>query len=109
MPFARRPLALLLACAALVAAGCGGDSESEATPEPAASATQTPEATPEPTKPTVAKPKGSPPKKLVKKDLRPGDGPAAQPGQTVQVQYVGVSFKTGEQFDASWDRRARRP
>jgi peptidylprolyl isomerase len=22
----------------------------------------------------------------------------------VQVQYVGVSFKTGEQFDASWDR-----
>ena len=33
-----------------------------------------------------------------------GDGPAAQPGQTVTVHYVGVSALNGRQFDASWDR-----
>jgi peptidylprolyl isomerase len=102
----RRTLALGLACAALAVAGCGDDSDSEsaATPEPTATETATPEATPEPTKPKVAKPKGKPPKKLVVRDVREGTGPAAQPGQLVQVQYVGVGFENGEQFDASWDR-----
>jgi peptidylprolyl isomerase len=107
----RRTLAAGLACAALALApalaGCGGsDSENEAAAPvaPTLTATATPEATPEATKPRVAKPKGKPPRRLVKKDLRVGDGPAAQPGQVVQVQYVGVSFKTGKQFDASWDR-----
>jgi peptidylprolyl isomerase len=108
MPPSRRLLALGLACAAVAGPGCGGsDSEEEASAPTAtatAAETATPEATPGPTKPTVGKPKGRPPKRLVKKDLREGDGPAAQPGQLVQVQYVGVSFKTGEQFDASWDR-----
>ena len=33
-----------------------------------------------------------------------GDGPVARTGQQVTVQYVGVDFKSGEQFDASWDR-----
>ena len=28
----------------------------------------------------------------------------AEPGKNVQVQYVGISFKNGRQFDASWDR-----
>jgi peptidylprolyl isomerase len=102
MPSARRPVALLLACAALAPAGCGGDSEQEASQSPAASPTPTPTAGP--TKPTVAKPKGKAPERLVKKDLRKGSGAVAEPGQVVQVQYVGVSFKTGKQFDASWDR-----
>jgi peptidylprolyl isomerase len=26
------------------------------------------------------------------------------PGKRVEVHYVGVSWSTGEQFDASWDR-----
>jgi peptidylprolyl isomerase len=104
MPLPRRStLALGLACAALAMAGCGDDSENDAASTPTPTETATPEATPEPTKPRVAKPKGKPPKRLVKRDLRVGNGPAAQPGQLVQVQYVGVSFKTGEQFDASWD------
>ncbi|HVS28838.1 MAG TPA: FKBP-type peptidyl-prolyl cis-trans isomerase, partial [Solirubrobacteraceae bacterium] len=38
------------------------------------------------------------------KDIVTGKGPAAKAGDTVTVQYVGVSFKTGKQFDASWDR-----
>jgi len=36
------------------------------------------------------------------KDLVVGTGPAATAGQTVVVQYVGVSYATGKQFDASW-------
>jgi peptidylprolyl isomerase len=32
-----------------------------------------------------------------------GKGPAAQNGQTVTVNYVGVTYKTGEEFDASWN------
>jgi peptidylprolyl isomerase len=37
-------------------------------------------------------------------DIVAGDGEEATPGRIVEVHYVGVSWKTGEQFDASWDR-----
>lgn len=33
-----------------------------------------------------------------------GTGPAAQAGQQITVNYVGVSCQTGEEFDASWKR-----
>jgi peptidylprolyl isomerase len=33
-----------------------------------------------------------------------GTGPAAQAGQQITVNYVGVSCTTGEEFDASWNR-----
>ena len=56
------------------------------------------------TKPKVEVPKGPPPKKLVIKDLEAGKGPAAKAGDEVTVHYVGVLYKNGKQFDASWDR-----
>ncbi|MGC5017064.1 FKBP-type peptidyl-prolyl cis-trans isomerase [Micromonospora sp. DT47] len=34
-----------------------------------------------------------------------GNGPAAQSGQQITVNYVGVSYQTGEEFDASWKRQ----
>ena len=37
-------------------------------------------------------------------DIAVGDGDEAAPGHVVEVHYVGVSWKTGQQFDASWDR-----
>lgn len=46
------------------------------------------------------------PNELVINDLVVGEGAQAQPGGTVTVHYVGVSYETGEQFDASWDRGA---
>jgi peptidylprolyl isomerase len=55
------------------------------------------------TKPTIPKPAGDPPKKLYMRDIVKGKGRKAKPGDGVTVQYVGVSFSTGEQFDASWD------
>jgi peptidylprolyl isomerase len=55
-------------------------------------------------KPEIPKPTGTPPAKLVAKDIVKGKGKAAKTGDSVTVQYVGVSYSTGEQFDASWDR-----
>jgi peptidylprolyl isomerase len=37
-------------------------------------------------------------------DLAVGDGEEAVAGRTVEVHYVGVSWSTGKEFDASWDR-----
>ena len=46
----------------------------------------------------------SPPTELVMDDITMGHGTEATPGTTVDVHYVGVSWSTGQQFDASWDR-----
>jgi peptidylprolyl isomerase len=45
------------------------------------------------------------PKKLVVKRLITGKGAAVKQGQTISVNYTGVAFKTGEQFDSSWTRK----
>lgn len=55
-------------------------------------------------KPEVVIPDEEPPTELVIDDLRDGDGAQATTGSFVTVHYVGVSWSTGEQFDASWDR-----
>ena len=46
----------------------------------------------------------TPPTDLVIEDMEVGDGAEATAGQTVEVHYVGVSWRTRQQFDASWDR-----
>jgi peptidylprolyl isomerase len=57
------------------------------------------------TKPEITIPAGEEPgKALLTDDLELGTGETAQPGHQVEVHYVGVSWATGEQFDASWDR-----
>lgn len=55
------------------------------------------------TKPTVEVPEGPPPKTLQTDDIVEGDGPEAKPGDTLSMQYVGVNYADGKQFDASWD------
>ena len=55
-------------------------------------------------KPEVTIPEQSPPTELVIDDETVGDGDEATAGKSVTVHYVGVSWSTGEQFDASWDR-----
>ena len=61
------------------------------------------------TKPAVVPPSGPAPKKLVIKDLIKGTGPAATTSSTVTVQYVGVLYKNGKQFDASWNDGSGQP
>jgi peptidylprolyl isomerase len=55
-------------------------------------------------KPEVTIPNADPPADLEVADVVVGEGPEAGPGQSVEVHYVGVSWSTGRQFDASWDR-----
>jgi peptidylprolyl isomerase len=55
-------------------------------------------------KPDVEVPDGDPPKDLQTEDIVVGDGPEAKTGDTVSMQYVGVSYSSGKEFDASWDR-----
>jgi peptidylprolyl isomerase len=112
----RRSLSCLLVLAALAAfalAACGSDDDGAGTPPPSTKQTQTKEE-PSPselrealkntaTKPVLPKPSGSPPRRLVKEDVVKGKGPAAKPGDTLTVSYVGVAFSTGEEFDNSWD------
>jgi peptidylprolyl isomerase len=55
-------------------------------------------------KPEVVVPDGPPSYQLELEDLAVGDGEEAVAGRIVEVHYVGVGWKTRQQFDASWDR-----
>jgi peptidylprolyl isomerase len=55
------------------------------------------------TKPAIAVPDEEPPGELVVEDIVEGEGEPAQAGDQVTVEYVGVDYDNGEQFDASWD------
>jgi peptidylprolyl isomerase len=123
--------AAALAVLALAVAGCGSSTAPGIDAAPSAGRTQpvatsttttptttttttTPKSTvPLPaafkTKPTVAVPSGEPPKKLVVKNLITGTGPAATASSTVTVQYVGVLYSNGKQFDASWNDGTGQP
>ena len=57
-------------------------------------------------KPEVPAPQGDPPPELVIRDVVRGKGPKAKAGDQVTMQYVGLSWSNGQQFDASWDRGA---
>ena len=55
-------------------------------------------------RPEIDFPGAEPPAELQVTDIWEGDGGVANPGNMVQVHYVGVAFSTGEEFDASWNR-----
>ncbi len=57
-----------------------------------------------PERPTIDKPEGDIPFELVTEDLVVGEGDEATAGSKVTVHYVGVAFRSGEEFDASWNR-----
>lgn len=103
----RKLLLIIGACLALFVAGCGDDdsttSSSSGSTEEASAPAET-ESTKKKTKPKVTVPKGAPPKQLVVNDLEEGSGAEAKAGDEVTVQYVGVNFKTGKEFDSSWSR-----
>ena len=55
-------------------------------------------------KPSVEIPDGPPPTALQVEDLTVGEGAEAVAGKRCTMQYVGHSWSTQQQFDASWDR-----
>jgi peptidylprolyl isomerase len=118
-PAGRLPalLALLALVAVLGLAACGGDDDEassgggdnqsaggEDTSSGTADGTETTsDLTDTSVKPVIERPSGAPPRRLVKEDIVKGKGKPAKRGDTVVVNYVGVSFSTGDEFDASWD------
>ena len=55
-------------------------------------------------RPQIDKPEGDIPFDLGIDDITVGDGDEAVAGKKVAVHYAGVSFLTGIEFDASWNR-----
>jgi FKBP-type peptidyl-prolyl cis-trans isomerase len=119
------PLLALLGLA-LAAAGCGSSTSESAADKAAEQASQEasnqkplpqPKAvtatTVKPTageadinkKPKVPKGSGSPPTTLKAETLIAGTGPAIKNNEKATVQYVGVTFKDGKQFDTSWGKQ----
>lgn len=98
--------ALIALCAVLAFAGCGGSDSSTGSSESTGSgaAETTSESPAAKTKPKVTVPTGAPPKKLEVKELEEGSGAEAKSGDEVTVQYVGVNYKNGKEFDSSWSR-----
>jgi peptidylprolyl isomerase len=108
-------LTLAVALAAGVAA-CGGDDESSSTSGAEATPTATAAAQPANvdaiangigkdtgSKPEIVAPEGDPPSRLVVRDIVKGKGPKAKAGDQLTMNYVGVAWSNGQQFDASWD------
>ncbi len=84
-------LFLALVTLSLVAAACGSSGDAAADVDTAV-------------RPEILVPDGDPPVELVIEDLVVGDGEEAVSGASINVDYVGVSWSTQEEFDASWGR-----
>ena len=97
----RKLILIIGACLALLVAGCGSDDSSTTSSSIGedTSSSQQAEAPEKKTKPKVEKPSGAPPKQLVTNDLEEGTGAEAKSGDAVTVQYVGVNYKNGKEFD----------
>ncbi len=59
--------------------------------------------------PHATPPSGPAPTKLETKEIITGTGTEAKSGDAVTVNYVGVLYKTGKVFDASWKRNETFP
>ena len=55
-------------------------------------------------RPTIIVPESDAPTDLVVEDQVVGEGPEAAAGVQANVDYVGVAWSTGKEFDASWNR-----
>jgi peptidylprolyl isomerase len=102
---------VVLLCAVLAACGSGAKNTAKAASPGTTSSSTAPAAGPTvpgsvdlSKKPVIVVPSGPPPTSLVMQDIVTGTGATANSGSSVTVQYVGVSYTTKQQFDASWDR-----
>lgn len=103
-------IAIACLCLGLSIASCGGGSDDSSTTQSTDSAAAT-EAdtgttasnpTSESTKPKVTVPKGVPENEFAFRDVKEGKGAGAKAGDKLSVQYVGIGYKTGKEFDSSW-------
>jgi peptidylprolyl isomerase len=99
-------LIIPLAIAAAVLAGCGSQKQDSGGGggQAVQGVVLPPQSSDLNVKPVIPKPRGNPPATLQVRDVVQGNGKSAETGDTISVQYVGVSWSTGQQFDSSWDR-----
>ena len=107
---------LSVATAGILLLGCGNDGGQSAATDSSTEIPTSIEIVPTPTpagdvdnadlsvKPLVTIPPSSPPTELLIEDLVVGSGSPVGVGDFLIMDYVGVSYSTGLQFDASWDR-----
>ena len=107
---------LSVATAGILLLGCGNDGGESAATDSSTEIPTSIEIVPTPTpagdvdnadlsvKPLVTIPPSSPPTELLIEDLVVGSGSPVGVGDFLIMDYVGVSYSTGLQFDASWDR-----
>jgi peptidylprolyl isomerase len=103
----RGAILTIAVCGVLAVAGCGGSDSSSTTGKGGESSTTAASGAAAEVgkkKPKVEVPSGPPPKKLEEREIVEGSGAEAKSGDEVTVHYVGVGYKSREQFDASWDR-----
>jgi peptidylprolyl isomerase len=107
-----RPTTLVALLALVGPVACGDDDDESASTRTGEERTETTEPSPSEQRealedtskrPVIPRPSGSPPRRLAKDDIVRGKGPQAKPGDTLTVHYAGVTFSTGEEFDASWN------
>ena len=96
----------LVAVAAIAVAGCGSEEQDQGGggAQPVQGVTLPPQASDVNVKPQIPKPEGAPPTALQSRDVVRGNGAVAEAGDKVSVQYVGVSWSSGQEFDSSWSR-----
>ncbi len=110
----RHLIACGLAALALASVGCSEEEAEESAGNPSEQTTES-EAAAEPApskpaevrgKPKVTVPEGPAPAELQIEDIEPGTGPAATAGSQISVNYVGVNYSNGEEFDSSFNTGA---
>ena len=118
----RSLVAALVLVPALALAGCGSDSGSTTTTSPSPSVvasspagdgfsadgvTVTGAYGEQPT--ITVDSSATPPSELVVKEISKGDGKKVGPNSTLSVQYAGVAWSNGQEFDSSWTNNGGQP
>jgi peptidylprolyl isomerase len=95
----------LVAVLALVVTACTGEEAPEGGEDAAGEAVAPPDLASKPDLVTVLPDdRGDPPDTLQVEDLVVGEGQVAEEGARLTVEFVGASWSSGQQFDATWDR-----
>ncbi len=82
-----------------------GDGAEETAPAAGAAGAKVSREAAQRSKPKVELPKGQAPGKLVIKDLKKGTGATVKAGSPIAVNYVGVLYKNGKEFDTSFGKQ----
>ncbi len=107
----RHLIACGLAALSLAAAGCSEEEADESAANLSEQTTESGGAAAEPApaeppevagKPKVTVPEGPPPTELQIEDIKPGTGKVATAGSQLSMNYVGVNYSNGEEFDSSF-------